>query len=170
MGWGWWFALPKSPVKCFLVVQGFGEDDGVVDSQSSVEVISDLRVTEPDGTSRPATRSEQEELKAHLDLEREMDAEQAEGDAARYKEYYEGVLQEARHRLNVAQARAAREFDNATMEQAMQAGPDSKRVRLTYSVRDEQGTVMTSGSADMLIPPAARLSVFTSLQDADGPV
>ena len=116
--WGWWFALPKSPVKCFLVVQGFGEDDGVVDLQSSVEVISDLRVTEPDGTSRPATRSEQEELRAHLDLEREMDAEQAEGDAARYKEYYEGVLQEARQKLNVAQARAAREFDNATMEQA----------------------------------------------------
>ena len=123
---------------------GFGEDDGVMDSQSSVEALTDIVVTEPDGTRRPATQQEKAEIRAHDDLEKAMVEHEAAADRDRYDQYYQDVLWEARERLNEAAARDARMWDDQAMEQAMQQVPESRRMRLQFKVQDDTGATVAS--------------------------
>ena len=95
-------------------------------------------------------------------------AEEAEADSARYQAYYDGVVQEAKHRLN---RRRPKQPGNMMMKLWRERSTWARlpQGQATLSVRDETGTTLASGSNDMLAPPAARLSVTTMLVDVDGP-
>ena len=136
-------------MKIFLELRHGGEDDSFdpnLESQTSVEMMSEIRVDDGHG-SRPATPDERRQL---LEKEQLNKAEQA-------------ALEDSYNRFQAAQAQAE---DREVLEEAMN-GPEQakapKRMRLVYELVTREGVPVARGSHDVLVEPSARLRVSTEV-------
>ena len=153
----------------FLLQRSFGVDDGQEpESQSSVEMMGACKVLDQ-GEWRQATDEELNEIAHHDDLESQVQLEEGRKDLERRRGLETQQEQEERHRQ--MKAAEAQSWDRRTIVQELGTWPvrATKRMRMSYTVRQDDGAVVGQGSCNITVAAASRgVSITNHFADLPG--
>ena len=153
----------------FLLQRSFGVDDGQEpESQSSVEMMAACKVLEQ-GVWRQATDAELNEISHHDDLESRVQLEEERKDLERRRCLE--CQQEQEERRRQMEAAEAQSWDRRTILQELGTWPvrATKRMRMSYTVRQDDGTVVGQGSRNITVAAASRgVSITNHFADLPG--
>ena len=153
----------------FLLHRTFGVDDGCEpESQSSVEMMAACQVCER-GEWRKATDAEWNEIAHHDQLMSQVQLEEDRRDAERLRQLQSQREEEERRRQ--LEAAEAQTWDRRTVVQELGTWPvrATKKMRMSYTVRQDDGQIVGRGSCDITAAAASRrVSITNHFADLPG--